>query len=135
MNKNIKKLEAHPCGDCIYFGDKCMVNFLNCEYSDKDLYEKNLLVNRIEAEYSKWRENVLSKSNEEIYKLAYEIRFYENIFYYIENNKDEEESIKEIKEQIGNYTLKDLFQKYSDMEIPYNIENGEDIGYFLSYCK
>ena len=93
------------------------------------------IIKKIEDEYLEWRENVLNKSKEEIYKLAYEIRFYENVFYYIENNKDEEESIKEIKEQIGNYTLKDLFQKYSDMEIPYNIENGEDIGYFLSYCK
>lgn len=93
------------------------------------------IIKKIEDEYLEWRENVLNKSKEEIYKLAYEIRFYENVFYYIENNKDEEESIKEIKEQIGNYTWKDLFQKYSDMEIPYNIESGEDIGYFLSYCK
>ncbi len=37
MEKNSKEIEKHPCGDCIYFGDKCMENLLNCEYSDKSL--------------------------------------------------------------------------------------------------
>lgn len=90
---------------------------------------------KIKNEYFKWKENVLKKSKEEIYNLSHEIRFYENIFYYIVNNEDDEDFIKNVKKQIGDCTLSDLYNKYKDMENPYNIESGEDINYFLEYCK
>lgn len=33
------KLGVHPCGGCIYYGEKCMENFLDCEYSEKEIID------------------------------------------------------------------------------------------------
>ena len=45
------------------------------------------IIKKIEDEYLEWRENVLNKSKEEIYKLAYEIKIFK-MFCRLENNKD-----------------------------------------------
>ncbi len=96
-----------------------------------------MLVERVRNEYIKFKEDILNKSKEEIYNNAHKIRFFENIYYYLECNVDngDIEAIKEIEETIGTLTLEEMYNKYQDMETFLNIENGEDISQILKIIK
>lgn len=80
---------------------------------------------RIEKEYKDFREEVLLLSKEEIYKKAFEINFYINIYEYLEFQE-----YKILQEM----TLSDLFEFYKKKE-HLNCNNYEDIDLLLYEYK
>jgi hypothetical protein len=94
-----------------------------------------MLVERIRNEYIRFKEDILNKSKEEIYNSSHKIRFFENIYYYVEYNSDNNETIKEIEEKIENLTLEEMYKKYQDTETFLNVENGEDIAIIIEIIK
>lgn len=89
--------------------------------------------NRIEDEYNKFREKIMSLSKNEIYHSAHKIRFYESIYYYLEriSEENDDEQISEIEEIFNGRSLKELYEVYSFSDRSYNIENPEDIDLFI----
>ena len=57
------------------------------------------------------------------------------MYYYVECNSDNNETIKEIEEKIENLTLEEMYKKYQDMETFLNVENGEDIAIIIEIIK
>lgn len=55
-----------------------------------------MLVERIRNEYIRFKEDILNKSKEEIYNSSHKIRFFENIYYYVECNSDNSKKLKNI---------------------------------------
>lgn len=94
-----------------------------------------MLVERIRNEYIRFKEDILNKSKEEIYNSSHKIRFFENMYYYVECNSDNNETIREIKEKIEDLTLEEMYTKYQDMETFLNVENGEDIAIIIEIIK
>ena len=94
-----------------------------------------MLVERIRNEYIRFKDDILSKSKEEIYNSSHKIRFFENMYYYVECNFDNNETIREIKEKIEDLTLEEMYMKYQDMETFLNVENGEDIAIIIEIIK
>ena len=45
------------------------------------------------------------------------------MYYYVECNFDNNETIREIKEKIEDLTLEEMYMKYQDMETFLNVEN------------
>ncbi len=89
--------------------------------------------NRIEEEYNKFREKIMSLSKNEIYHSAHKIRFYESIYYYLEriSEENDDEQISEIEERFNGCSLEELYEVYSFSDRSYNIENPEDIDSFI----
>ena len=89
-----------------------------------------MLVERIENEYMTFKKNILNMSKEEIYNASHKIRFFENLYYYTINNENKEELNK-----IGKQTLEEMYNKYKNLEVSFDIEKGEDINYLLNFLK
>ena len=94
-----------------------------------------MLVERIRNEYIRFKEDILNKLKEEIYNSSHKIRFFENMYYYVECNSNNNETIREIKEKIEDLTLEEMYKKYQDMETFLNVENGEDIAIIIEIIK
>ena len=78
----------------------------------------------IEKEYEEFKSNLLQKRNIDIYNAFYKIMFYENIYEFILNFKDETEKL------LKNITLAQLYKIYLDME-KVNLTEYDEIKEFL----